>query len=215
MAEIHRAAAGADLFVLNGDIFDFRWTTFDTIEETVPEALQWLHDFVSKFPKCRFHYILGNHDSVDAFTEELDTFVTETPNLDCHPHYLRLGNALFLHGDVAASDDGAAGFLRYRARWFHDEKKGALPNRLHDALFRVRIHKVAYHSAFPVRRVVARLLRYLDDIEAEVGDGVEEIYFGHTHLAMSGYEHRGIRFYNCGVPYSGLKFQILETEIAV
>ena len=215
MEDIHRAAAGADVFVLNGDIFDFRWATFDTDEETVGEALRWLRDFLSKFPKCQFHYVLGNHDCLKIFTDALDEFAADIPNLDCHPHYLRLGNTLFLHGDAAVSDDGAEGFLRYRARWFHDEKKGAMANRFHDMAFRLGIHKAVYRTAFPTQRVVARLQRYLEDIKAEVGEGVEEVYFGHTHLAISGYEHRGIRFHNCGVPYSGLTFRILKTEVAI
>ena len=38
LKEIERKAAHADQFVLGGDIFDFRWSTMDSHEETVAGA---------------------------------------------------------------------------------------------------------------------------------------------------------------------------------
>ena len=37
-----------------------------------------------------------------------------------------------------------------------------------------------------------------------------DVYFGHTHLAMSHFEQDGIRFHNCGAPVRSCEFRILE-----
>ncbi|MFA6244267.1 MAG: metallophosphoesterase, partial [Candidatus Hydrogenedentales bacterium] len=59
---IFQAAAKADVFVLNGDTFDFRWTTLPSIDLTVVAAIRWLRALTERFPNCYFHFILGNHD---------------------------------------------------------------------------------------------------------------------------------------------------------
>ncbi|MBX3438851.1 MAG: hypothetical protein KF861_15270, partial [Planctomycetaceae bacterium] len=39
---IERAADAADLCILGGDIFDFRWSTLPSTEATVESAVAWL-----------------------------------------------------------------------------------------------------------------------------------------------------------------------------
>ena len=39
---IERALAESDIFVFNGDTFDFRWTTLNTFEETALASAEWL-----------------------------------------------------------------------------------------------------------------------------------------------------------------------------
>ena len=100
MDRIMRAAARADVFVLNGDIFDFRWTTYPTTEDSVDAAVEWLKSLAAAHPHCRFIYILGNHDGFRLFADRLDRLAAELPNLECHPSHVHLGRALFLHGDL-------------------------------------------------------------------------------------------------------------------
>jgi len=60
-----------DTFVLGGDIFDFVWTTRDSIAESVDEAADWLQSLVEHAPNCQFHFLLGNHDCYEPFVKRL------------------------------------------------------------------------------------------------------------------------------------------------
>ena len=71
-AAIHAAAARASTFVLGGDIFDFRWSTLPTADETVRHAIRWLDDLVASHPQCDFHFIQGNHDCNRRFISSPD-----------------------------------------------------------------------------------------------------------------------------------------------
>ncbi len=62
MRDIRRAAAESDFFVLNGDIFDFRWSTLPTADDSLDAAVAWLRALVTEHPHCRFFYTVGNHD---------------------------------------------------------------------------------------------------------------------------------------------------------
>lgn len=210
---MHTAIGDSDLCVLNGDIFDFRWTTLDTIEDTVREAIHWLEGVLGRHPHTQFHFVLGNHDNVKLFLEAIEPFAGHTPNFFLHPHHLRLGNALFLHGDVANRQMTGSGLVRYRAGWHDGTKKGRLVNRSYDAAFALRIHKLVHWLAFPPRLVAKRLLYYMEDVGHGPDAGVEAVFFGHTHLVLSGYEHGGVRFYNCGAPMPGLTFKIFKTTV--
>src|SRR5688572_3309334 len=52
----------ADVLVLNGDIFDFRWSTLPNPEITANRAVEWLQAVRGAYPSCAIHYVLGNHD---------------------------------------------------------------------------------------------------------------------------------------------------------
>ena len=47
-----------------------------------------------------------------------------------------------------------------------------------------------------------------------VGLDVRNVYFGHTHRSLSGEEHRGVRFHNCGAPIRGHEFQIITADLS-
>src|SRR5437899_488420 len=64
MPAIHAAAGRANSFILGGDIFDFRWSTLPSADETVRHALRWLDDLVASHPLCDFQFIQGNHDAL-------------------------------------------------------------------------------------------------------------------------------------------------------
>lgn len=213
MSAVYSALDEAAILVLNGDIFDFRWSTFSTVDETAREAIRWLESLVSRYPDRHFHYVLGNHDNVRVFTRALEEFADDTHNLDWHPYHLRLGNAVFFHGDVANRRMDAEALRRYRMGWRHDERRGALFNRLYDMAFALNAHRAISRLAFPPEVVVERLTHYLENIGAGPGSGTDEVYFGHTHVPMHGYEYRGMRFHNSGAPMPGMRFNVLRTEV--
>lgn len=204
----------ATTIVLGGDIFDFRWTTLPTIEQSADEAVRMLTSLVRKNRQCEFHYLLGNHDHHQAFVGRLERLAGDESNLARHPHYLRLKRSLFLHGDVATRPMGPEQLENQRRRWLRVRRQGRLANLAYDASMRVGLHRLAYRLAYPREAVARRILVYLDQIGQRSGAGVTDVYFGHTHLALSAFEYDGVRFHNCGAPVRGSAFRILEHVVA-
>jgi len=208
---IHETASRADAFILGGDIFDFRWSMLPTADETVRHAIRWLDDLVASHSHCDFHFIQGNHDCNRRFVSALDTYSVARPNLHVHTYFLRQGRSVFLHGDAA--DHRAmcpARLKKRREHWSHDESRSQVRHVLYDLAVTARLHRLAGKVAHPRRRVVHRILGYLNRIHLGPEAGVEHAYFGHTHDALENYRYRGLTFHNPGAPMAGLKFRILE-----
>lgn len=205
--DVARRAAAV---VLGGDIFDFRWTTLPTLEDSADEAIRRLASLVGTNRRCDFHYLLGNHDHHELFVPRLERLAQDASNLSLHPYYLRLGTSVFLHGDVATRAMGAAELEKERRRWLRVRKQGRVANWAYDWSVRVSLHRLVYHVVYPPQAVARRILAYLEQIEQGPASGVTDVYFGHTHLAMSHFEHGGIRFHNGGAPVRNCEFRILE-----
>jgi UDP-2,3-diacylglucosamine pyrophosphatase LpxH len=210
---IYEAASESDFFILNGDTFDFRWSTLETRRDTILQALHWLETFSRRVPTCRIHFILGNHDYERGLIDALPELTEQLPNLAWHPFHLRLGSNIFLHGDVANSTMTVDDLANYRRTWLHDRSRGKVLNFVHDRAFDIGLHKAVSRLAFPPRRVARRIYAYLKDVGEDILDGAKDIYFGHTHVPISGYVYRGLRFHNCGAPIRGLEFSMLRTRI--
>jgi UDP-2,3-diacylglucosamine hydrolase len=215
MAALDSAIAESDVFVLNGDVFDFRWSVLASEEETIHAALEWLGGLLGRHPGCAFHYVLGNHDCLQSFTEALTKFESTQPNLTCHPYYLRLGDTLFLHGDVAMRNMDAEGLEAYRSFWRYHKRKGPLMNWVWDAAFLLNLHRGIHRMAFPPQIAVKRVRHYIDSIGEGPGSGIRSVYFGHTHMALPGYAHGGIQFFNGGAALQGLEFNILRARVSL
>ncbi len=212
---IHQAAAESDIFVLNGDIFDFRWSTHASPERTVASAIEWLADLADAAPDCAIHYVLGNHDHYGLLMDALKGFTESRGNFNWSPYYHRLGPALFVHGDVTIRKMTAADLEQYREGWLEDANRGPVANAVYDVAFRVGIHKVIYHIAFPLDQILERLHHYVEDIGHGAAHGVETVYFGHTHVALPAQEYNGVVYRNCGAPMPGLDFHILKAELTI
>ena len=210
---LHTAAARSRIFVLGGDIFDFRWSTLGAPDVTVPQAIRWLDDLVASHPRCDFHFVLGNHDCNRRFVAALETYSTTRPNLLTHPYYFRLGNSIFLHGDVADRPRMDADALyRRRQHWARDEHRGRIRHALYDLAVQAQLHRVVGRVAHPKRRVARRIAGYLSRIGHSPATGLTNVYFGHTHEALANYRHAGLVFHNGGAAMPGLDFRIIEVE---
>ena len=212
---IGQSASESDVFVLNGDIFDFRWSNLVSPERSVASAIAWLKDFVDSAPECMFHYVLGNHDHYRPFIEALDTFADARPNFKWNPYFLRLGPALFLHGDVAIRKMTAGDLERYRDGWLDDPIRGPVANAVFDLAFRIGIHKTVNRMAFPLVPVLERINHYVEDIGHGASCGVETVYFGHTHIALLHHQYNGLVYRNGGAPMPGIDFHVLKAELPV
>jgi UDP-2,3-diacylglucosamine hydrolase len=207
---LHAAARQARRFVLGGDIFDFRWSTLGPVETSVRAAVDWLDQLVTKHPDCQFHYVSGNHDANQRFQQALQAYTAGSPNLQFHEYYLRLSGSIFLHGDAADHPEMCPNRLAANRRhWSRDESRGPMKQLLYDLAVKARLHRLAA-VVHPKKKVARRLLGYLDRIGHGPGSGLEHVYFGHTHQAMSHYSQGGVTFHNGGAPMPGLQFRIVE-----
>ena len=209
--EIAQKASHADVFVLGGDIFDFRWSRVPILK-AVDRAVAWLEQLASSCPQCQFHLVLGNHDYHQAFIDRLEKLERRVPNLSWHRYYVRLGSSVFLHGDVANKRMDARMLAESRERWLEDRRRGPFASLLYDVVVMTRLHKPMPHLVFSKRIVVRRILKYLESIEEGPGNGVRNVYFGHTHKKLANYHFRGLFFHNGGAPIKGLKFRIIEAN---
>jgi hypothetical protein len=162
LASIRNDLAEADVIVLNGDTFDFRWSRFRDEEETVEAAIDWLRQFTAAYPQAKVHFICGNHDCVDAFTRRLDDLATSCPSLNWHETHLQLGTRLFVHGDCAHRRMDAAGLGRYREVFRREKPRPAWLTQGYRVVDRLGITWAAHRSHFGPRRTLERLTWHLD-----------------------------------------------------
>jgi UDP-2,3-diacylglucosamine hydrolase len=207
--ELQRLSREADSFVLGGDIFDFEWTTLESIDATVAAASRWLRELTEASPNCQFHLLLGNHDHYGEFIDQLDGLDRRHENFAWHPYYVRLGNSLFLHGDAADGGGCPVKLEQNRLKRPMTKKRGVTANWLYDMFVRAGLHRPVPVLAYPKGRTARRLLKYMNQIGHGPESGVEHVYFGHTHRELNNYRYRGISFHNGGAPMQGVPFRIV------
>lgn len=193
----------AKFIVLNGDIFDFKWSRYPTTADTIKGALDWLDQLVSRNAGCDIHYIMGNHDGLISFAQALENF--QRPNFFWSPTHVKIGSSLFLHGDLPLS--GKNPFVR---RLIEDE---VVPSdqlhKLYAHAVRFRLHRVAdllNHKVKSVRMLYQTLQKY----PSPELEGVKDIYFGHTHVCFEGFRFQGYTFHNTGGAIRGVSKKILQ-----
>ena len=211
---IQAAAAESDEFVLAGDIFDLHWSNIGEAAASAQAAEAWLLDLLKAAPDCRIHALLGNHDHHPAMMDRLQHLASGAANFNWSPYYLRIGRGIFLHGDAANFRMTASRLQTFRERCAAKPQKNPRLNALYDAAIKSRLHTLCALAAYPHRIVARRLRRYLDEIGHGPDAGVRNVYFGHTHRHMDGYERHGLKFHNCGAPIDGVRFRILKADIS-
>jgi len=210
---LERAVSQASVFVLGGDIFDFRWATTATPALAVQEAIGWLEGLAKTYSQCQFHFIVGNHDHHWGFLCRLDGLAEKYSNFHWHPYYLRLGEHLFMHGDAAERKMTPEKLAEYRIRWHHRPRRGPVMSRLPALLVASRLPRALSPFVYPKRRVARRILAYLQRIGHGPEQGVRHVYFGHIHRGFSDYRYRGLTFHNTGAPLRGHRFRLLELSL--
>jgi UDP-2,3-diacylglucosamine hydrolase len=202
----------AEALVLKGDTFDFRWSTLGRHDETLPAAMDWLRNVARDFPRCRIHLIVGNHDCTAAFLVELNRLTGEVARFQWHEYSLRLGQALFIHGDCAHRQMDHHGLRRFRRKWHGDWRCGAALSAAYVCADRLGITRRVHEWHFPRAKTVERIVHYLDRTQPGLREQIRDCYFGHTHLPFANYEHAGILFHNTGSAILNLDFNPLRFE---
>jgi UDP-2,3-diacylglucosamine hydrolase len=210
--EFRRRCRMADAIVLVGDIFDFRWSVHGSVAESLPHASAWLAELCSANHDAAVYYIVGNHDCVPEFTTSLEQLADRRPCFHWKADWLRLGSTAFLHGDIAHPGLRTDGLLDYRRQFTHHRPRGAWMNRLYKLAVASRAHVIGANILYRTNPVLRRIERYLTANDPSAAS-IREVYFGHTHRRLRGFEYGGRIYYNGGAPMPGMEFEILEAEI--
>lgn len=200
----------ADVLVLNGDIFDFRWSTLPSSEITANRAVEWLQAVRDAYPSCALHYVLGNHDCPAFFRMRLDALAKTLERFQWHEYGVRIGTALFVHGDCTHRTMNPAGLRRFREDWDNDRQHGCgWRTKAYVAADRLGVTRAAHQLGFPRKTTVARVIHYLDHASPAWRSATRDFYFGHTHQPFSNHRHGDIRFHNTGSAIRGMGFNPL------
>ena len=214
LSELIDVANESEICVLGGDIFDFRWSRYANDEATAQAATEWLTAFDEQTNHCTVHFLLGNHDDHPALLERLPALEQLIPTFEWSRYYFRLGNTLFLHGDVADRTMTEACLHAQRDKIEH-HNRSEMHHRLYDMVIKAQLHRLAPPAVYPRRRVAKRILNYINDIGHGPETGVEHVCFGHTHRPMDHFHYKGIHFHNCGAPIGGAPFRILTRNVVL
>lgn len=193
--------------VLNGDIFDFEWSKFKTINMAYDKSVKFLDKICQHFSKCHFYFIAGNHDCDDAFIRQLTK--AKIKNLTICETHLILKRKLFLHGDLVFKSDPNP-FERPIHSTSHVRSK--FMNMLYDLVLFLRIHKIIKRFFGP-RFCARKITKAINKNSKKFLKDIDDIYFGHTHNSFNNYLFKKIRFHNSGSGVKYLDMNIIEVEI--
>ncbi|MBX3420165.1 MAG: metallophosphoesterase [Pirellulaceae bacterium] len=215
-AAIRAAVQRSHTFILGGDIFDFRWSTQLSRGQAMQDGIAWLRRLIGLNTDCRFHYLLGNHDCHPEFVQSLERLVETTPQLVWHRHKLRIGDSIFLHGDIVDTKvhPGQSHHSVLDSRRLAGELRpppAKISHALYDVAVQAKVHRLVVHVAKRRELVLRRLATYLKAHDACPATGVQHVYFGHTHRRLISVPYAGMRFHNPGAAIKGLPFQMIET----
>lgn len=205
LEDIVEAARESRLLVLNGDIFDFDWSSFGSVEATADAAEAWIRDLARHCPDCEIAYLLGNHDGVRQWAERLRAIAEELPNLRWSPDYYRLGNTLFTHGDLLMGPSARPG----RELVETVNGRGQLVGKIYAAASHVGLSRIVSMS-YGVRRCLRDVRRNLAALDENLTRGVERLCIGHTHRPFTAIEVNGVTVYNSGSSIRGMRFNMLR-----
>ncbi len=211
-ADIVAAARRSRVCVLGGDIFDFKWSSLPSTAATVNAAVAWLKRLIEQVPECQFHFVLGNHDDHPALVAQLPGLATAYTNFYWDRFYLRLGDAIFLHGD-AADHRVSVDVLRIRRERFSHDPRRKWAHGLYTLVVRTHLHRVIPLAVYPPATVANRLLKYLREIGHGPENGVRQVCFGHTHRPVQDYHWGGLVFHNGGAPIGRAFYRIVEIQV--
>ena len=201
-----------DTLVLNGDTFDFRWSSLPSEAAGIDTAIRWIEALAHRHPSLEIRYLLGNHDCLAVFHRELEQLVRSVETLLCHELHLELGDNLFLHGDCANRRMDASGLEKARRPWINDRQRGRLAATAYDLSDSLGLSRRVHDLYFPQHRTVRRIAHHLDHVLPDWHRRLSRCFFGHTHRPFHGYEWRGVRFSNTGSAIPGMGFQPLAFD---
>lgn len=202
--EIEAAAKTSEFIVLNGDIFDFEWSTYYTINYTADEARSWLEKLANTNPQCQVYFIMGNHDSHSSFLERLKKI--SLPNFQWSPTHFIIDDSLFLHGDLPLSGQGVLERKNYEERAVSKSKTMSL---IYDLVLRTHVQKIA-NLIYNKYTTAAKIHKAVVSSGLLASHDIKHIYFGHTHVPFNNFFYKGIYFHNTGSVVKNFKKNFIK-----
>lgn len=209
MLELMDEVAQVDVLVLNGDVFDFRWSELPNQAATISAAINWTADLLENFKGESIHYVLGNHDCLSAFTSRLEELARANSVFSYHEHSLILNRSLFLHGDCANRKMDGEMLKQYRHAWSSHDQRGKLGRVLYQLADITGLSRRFHEQHFPEAATVARVAHHLDHVLPTWREEIDDVFFGHTHRPFSSHSHEGVLFHNTGSGIRGMGFNPL------
>lgn len=209
---IRSVAGRVDVFVFNGDIFDFKWSLHGVFPKSVEAAISFLEELLRSAPNCRFIFLPGNHDAVQPYLRALNNLSRTYANFDWDEFVWRLDDRLFLHGDVIHAGCTNEALRAFRNRLQRPAGGHRWQRVAHAALHRSHMSWVAL-KILPKRLLASRILKYLEQEGWLAGQAVHHIYFGHTHGDFEDFQFRGYRFHNCGSATHGARLRVVDFQL--
>ena len=210
---IHKAAAAAEVFVFNGDIFDFKWSEHGVFSRSVIAARHFIKELLETHPGCRFRILLGNHDAVPPYMEALEQLSGRFANLEWHEFACRVEDRVFLHGDVIHAGCTNEAVRRFRSKLQRPANGHSLQRLAHKTVHRSHVPWIAF-KMIPKRILASRILAYLEHEDWLNGGGIQHVYFGHTHNDFEDFRYRGFLFHNCGSATHGARLRVVRFPLA-
>lgn len=215
--QLDRQVGRFDHFVFNGDLADYEASRY-SVPDTTRRAVAYVARFAKKFPNTEIHYVLGNHDGTQGLYAALRKAAKKLPNLHVHPVGVRIGEALFMHGDRAHvggdffRSDGAIGNDSFRVAMPEEIPRFSKSQaRIERLAVKTNLQHVADLYNRP-SRIIAELQASLTRYPNPVMDGVKHVVTGHTHLA---YEKKkdGITWHNSGAMVPGTEAKLVSISV--
>lgn len=201
--------SNCDLLVICGDLFDFRWSHFSSLKEGFEAAEEIMEEFLSKVT-IPVAYILGNHDGVSRFEQTLERLKEKHDHFYWMADYLKVGNSVFLHGDIPLKTKGA----KVTPRLLNENEP------LYPQWISMGYAVFTKTGLIALYRIVKSLFRKTPlfsidqaiDVHFEDRD-IDHVVFGHTHFAIKEKIFNGRSYRNCGTPMRGFTFSPIYLEI--
>ncbi|NDV63464.1 hypothetical protein G0Q06_13445 [Puniceicoccales bacterium CK1056] len=209
LRHIEETAGKAKVFVLNGDIFDFKWSEHGVFSRSVTAATRFIKELIEQAPDCQFFITLGNHDAVPPYMDALDELAQSHHNLTWHEFAVRVADRVFLHGDVIHAGCTNDALRTFRSKLQRPANGHALQRMAHSAIHRSRVSSVALRMV-PKRLLASRILAYLDHEDWLNNGSIRHVYFGHTHNHFEDFQHQGFTFHNCGAATHGARLRVVR-----
>ena len=209
--EIRSAAAKSDFFVLNGDIFDFKWSTLPTSQKTVEQAVKWLKNICQSAPDCSFYYILGNHDAHIKMPPALQNLKKQVKNFNWSATHFFIGSYLFLHGDLLFTLKKKSPFSRPPEKYLKSEPKHRILSKGYNIAIGMGAHRFVT-SMMNTRQCASYSYAVLKKHSISEMKVTTDVFLGHTHASFSNFKFKDLIFHNTGSAVADLHCNIINLK---
>lgn len=198
---------GSDIIIICGDLFDFRWSSFKTLEESFKSAAGRITSLLKNID-IPVVYILGNHDGIEGFQSYLNSLKEKFNNFKWYDDSYKLGDTLFIHGDIPLKSEGKS----VRGRKFKSDEKIYSPFMSWGYTLFTRLKIISLYRGLFKKSSPLPLIHNAVELDSDYKE-VKRVIFGHTHFALNSSVFKGREYHNCGTPMSGFNFNILNIDI--